>query len=53
MGGARSTHGEKRQAYAGFSWGKSEGLRPLGRPRSRWEDNIKLDLQEVRFGGTE
>ena len=27
--------------------GKSEGKRPLGRPRRRWEDNIKLDLQEV------
>jgi hypothetical protein len=25
--------------------GKSEGKRPLGRPRSRWEDNIKMDLQ--------
>jgi len=27
--------------------GKPEGKRPLGRPRSRWEDNIKMDLQEV------
>jgi hypothetical protein len=27
--------------------GKSEGKRPLGRPRHRWEDNIKADLQEV------
>jgi hypothetical protein len=27
--------------------GKSEGKRPLGRPRCRWEDNIKMDLQEV------
>ena len=27
--------------------GKSEGKRPLGRPRRRWEDNIKMDLQEV------
>jgi hypothetical protein len=26
---------------------KSEGKRPLGRPRRRWEDNIKMDLQEV------
>ena len=26
--------------------GKSEGKRPLGRPRRRWEDNIKMDLQE-------
>ena len=30
--------------------GKPEGKRPLGRPRRRWEDNIKLDLQEVGCG---
>ena len=30
--------------------GKPEGKRPLGRPRSRWEDNIKMDLQEVGCG---
>ena len=30
--------------------GKPEGKRPLGRPRSRWEDNIKMDLEEVRGG---
>jgi len=29
---------------------KSEGKRPLGRPRRRWEDNIKVDLQEVGEG---
>ena len=34
-------------AYAGFWWGKPKGKRPLGRPRRRWEDNIKIDLQEV------
>jgi len=28
--------------------GKPEGKSPLGRPRRRWEDNIKMDLQEVR-----
>jgi hypothetical protein len=28
--------------------GKAEGKRPLGRPRRRWEDNIKVDLQKVR-----
>jgi hypothetical protein len=33
--------------------GKPEGRRPLGRPRRRWEDNIKIDLQEVRRGGME
>jgi len=31
--------------------GKPEEKRPLGRPRRRWEDNIKLDLQEVGCGG--
>jgi len=31
--------------------GKSEGKRPLGRPRLRWEDNFKMDLQEVVCGG--
>jgi hypothetical protein len=30
--------------------GKSEGKRPLGRPRCRWEDNIRMDLQEVGCG---
>ena len=31
--------------------GKPEGKRSLGRPRHRWEDNIKMDLQEVGCGG--
>ena len=31
--------------------GKPEGKRPLGRPRRSWEDNIKMDLQEVAGGG--
>jgi len=31
--------------------GKREGKRPLGRSRRRWEDNIKVDLQEVGCGG--
>jgi hypothetical protein len=30
--------------------GRPEGRRPLGRPRRRWEYNIKMDLQEVRWG---
>jgi len=30
--------------------GKPEGKRPLGRPRRRWENNIKMDLQEVECG---
>ena len=36
--------------YTGFWWGKSEGKRPLGKLRRRWEDNITLDLQEVECG---
>jgi hypothetical protein len=31
--------------------GKPEGRRPLGRPRRRWKDNIKMDLREVGWGG--
>jgi hypothetical protein len=31
--------------------GRPEGKRPLGRPRCRWEDNIKLDLREIRIDG--
>ena len=39
------------EAYTGFWWGNLKGKRPLGRPRRRWEDNIKMDLQEVGYGG--
>jgi hypothetical protein len=31
--------------------GKTEGKRPFGRPRFRWEDNIKMDLQDCDVGG--
>jgi hypothetical protein len=31
--------------------GSPEGKRPLGRPRRKWEDNIKMDLSEIRIGG--
>jgi hypothetical protein len=37
----------------GFWWGTPEGKRPLGRPRRRWEDNIKMDLQEPGCGDME
>jgi hypothetical protein len=46
MGGPCSTNGEKRNAYR-LLVRKSEGKRPLGRPRSRWVDNIRMDLGEV------
>ena len=42
--------GEKRGVYR-VLMGKPEGKKPLGRPRRRWEDNIKMDLQEVGRGG--
>jgi len=32
-------------------WGRPDGKRPLGRPRRRWEDNIKMDLQKVGWKG--
>ena len=41
--------GEGRGVYR-ILVGKPEGKRPLGRPRRRWEDNIKMDLQEVECG---
>ena len=41
--------GEDRVVHR-VSVGKPEGKRPLGRPRCRWEDNIKMDLQEVGGG---
>jgi len=42
--------GERRIAYRIFV-GKSEGKRQLGRTRRRWEDNNKMDLQELECGG--
>jgi hypothetical protein len=41
--------GERRSVYR-ILLGKREGDRPLGRPRIRWEDNIKMDLQKVGLG---
>jgi hypothetical protein len=38
--------GEMRNAHSIFV-GKPEGQRPLGRPRHRWEDNIRMDLEEI------
>jgi hypothetical protein len=42
--------GERRDVYRVLV-GKPEGKRPLGRPRRRWQDNIKMDLQEAGCGG--
>ena len=42
--------GERRGEYRDLM-GKPEGKRPLGRPKRRWQGNIKMDLQEVGSGG--
>jgi len=49
MGGALARMGKRRGVYRVLV-GKPEGKRPLGRPRHRWEDNIKMDLQELGCG---
>jgi hypothetical protein len=41
--------GKKRNAYR-FLMGKTEGKRPLGRPRHRWENNIKIEHSEIEWG---
>jgi len=43
---------ERRGIYRALV-GIPEGKRPLGRPRHRWDDNIKMDLQEVGCGGVD
>ena len=50
MGGACSVYGGSRGIYR-VVVGKPERKRSLGRPRRRWEDNIKMDIQEVECGG--
>jgi hypothetical protein len=49
MGGACGAHGGGEGCIQHFGW-TPEGRRPLGRPRRRWEDNIKMDLRETGFG---
>jgi hypothetical protein len=44
--------GEKRNAYR-ILVGKPEGRRPLGRPRRRWVDNIKMDLRDIGWDGVD
>jgi len=49
MGWDVARMGEEREVYRVLV-GKPEGRRPLGRPRRRWVDNIRMDLQEVNVG---
>jgi hypothetical protein len=42
--------GEERKVYK-ILVGKPEGKRPLGRPRRRWEDGVRMDLREIGLGG--
>jgi hypothetical protein len=49
-GGSSGWSGEGRGVHRVLV-GRPEGRRPLGRPRHRWEDNIKMDLEEVGGGG--
>jgi hypothetical protein len=51
MGGACGM-GDRKGAYR-ILVGRPEGRRPLTRPRHRWETDIKMDLQEVGWGGTD
>jgi hypothetical protein len=44
--------GEKRNAYMILVW-KPERRRPLGRPRSKWVDNIRIDLRETGWDGVD
>jgi hypothetical protein len=44
--------GEKSNAYR-LLVGKPEGKRPLGRPRRRWVDNIKMDVREIGWDGAD
>jgi hypothetical protein len=48
--GTRGTRGERRGAYSALVR-RPEGKRPLGRPRHKWEDNIKMDLREIGIDG--
>jgi hypothetical protein len=47
---ACSTHGAKLNTFR-ILVGKQEGNRQLGRPRRRWEDNIKMDFRAIGWGG--
>jgi hypothetical protein len=52
MGRACSEHGEKKNPYR-ILVGKPERKRPLGTPRRRWEDNIRMDFREIGWSGVD
>jgi hypothetical protein len=52
VGGACIPNGEKRNAYR-LLVGKPARKSPLGRPRLRWVDNIKMDVLEIGWGGVD
>jgi hypothetical protein len=52
MGGECSTNGEKKNVYR-FLVGKSEEKGPLGRPRCKWVDKIKMALAQTGWGGVD
>jgi hypothetical protein len=52
LAGHAARMGEKRNAYR-ILVGKPRGKRPLGRPRRRWADNIKMDLREIGWDGVD
>ena len=49
IGGACGPYGGRERSVQGAG-GETRGEEPLGRPRRRWEDNIRMDLQEVGLG---
>jgi hypothetical protein len=53
MGGECSTNGEEKKNAYRILLGKPEGKRPLGRPRRRWVDNVKMDLREIEWNGVD
>jgi hypothetical protein len=51
MGWTCGTHGEGGRGAYRVLVGRPEGKRPLGRPRRKWQDNIKMDLREIGSDG--
>jgi hypothetical protein len=51
MGRVRRTNGTKKKNAYRILVGESEGKKPLGRPRRRWAENIKMDLREIGWVG--